>query len=64
VLDDVPVVGPVTEAATTFLSAIIGAVPVVDEVAGSLIDCTVGTLVGPSCCSSDALLDEGTESDR
>jgi len=54
----------VTEAATTFLSAIIGAVPVVDEVAGSLIDCTVGTLVGPSCCSSDALLDEGTESDR
>lgn len=64
VLDDVPVVAPVTEAVTTFLSAILGVVPVVDELTGSLIDCTVGTLVGSSCCSSEALLDEGTESDR
>jgi hypothetical protein len=64
VLEGVPVVEPVTEAATTFLSAILGAVPVVDELAGGLIDCTVGTLVGPSCCSSEALLDEGAESDR
>lgn len=64
VLEGVPVVEPVTEAATTFLSAILGAVPVVDELAGGLIDCTVGTLVGPSCCSSEALLDEGSESER
>lgn len=63
-LEGVPVVEPVTEAATTFLSEILGAVPVVDELAGGLIDCTVGTLVGPSCCGSEALLDEGSESER
>lgn len=64
VLEGVPVVEPVTEAATTFLSAILGAVPVVDELAGGLLDCTVGTLVGSTCCGSKARVDEGAESDR
>lgn len=64
VLEGVPVVEPVTETATTFLSAILGAVPVVDELAGGLIDCTVGALVGPTCCDSVAKIDEGTESGR
>lgn len=63
-LDDVPVIGAVTEAATTFLSGILDAVPVVDELVGGLFDCTVGTLVGSSCCGSEARLDEGTESGR
>jgi hypothetical protein len=56
VLDDVPVVGPVTEAATSFLSALLGAVPVVDELADTLLPCALG--------APEASLDEGTESDR
>jgi hypothetical protein len=64
VLDGVPVVEPVSDAAVSFVSAILGLVPVIDELAGDLVTCTAGTLTGASCCSSEARPDEGAESGR
>ena len=48
-LEGLPIAGPVVEAASKLLFTVVSAAPVLSDL--DAVTCTVGELVGPTCCS-------------
>lgn len=60
-LEQLPVVGPVTQPVGSLLSSLLGSLPLLGELAGPSADgapgtlgCALGTVLGPQCCETEA----------